>query len=70
MNPPRRGIGEDLADWLEGSGISHMLYSSCNATTLARDLARMPSYRAVQARMLDMFPQTAHHEVLVQLARR
>lgn len=70
VNPPRRGIGEDLADWLEGSGIPHVLYSSCNATTLARDLARMPTYRAVQARMLDMFPQTAHHEVLVQLARR
>ena len=70
VNPPRRGIGADLAGWLEGSGIPHVLYSSCNAATLAKDLARMPSYRAVQARLLDMFPQTSHHEVLVQLARR
>ena len=69
VNPPRRGIGADLAGWLEGSGIPHVLYSSCNAATLAKDLARMPSYRAVQARLLDMFPQTSHHEVLVQLTR-
>jgi tRNA/tmRNA/rRNA uracil-C5-methylase (TrmA/RlmC/RlmD family) len=39
VNPPRRGIGSDLAHWLEASGIDHVLYSSCNATTLAKDLA-------------------------------
>ncbi|MDI3330301.1 MAG: methyltransferase domain-containing protein [Micrococcus sp.] len=70
VNPPRRGIGADLADWLEGSGIPHVLYSSCNATTLAKDLARMPGYAPVRARLLDMFPQTGHYEVLVQLRRR
>lgn len=70
VNPPRRGIGPELAAWLEDSGIPHVLYSSCNATTLARDLAAMPGYRAVRAQLLDMFPQTSHHEVMVQLQRR
>lgn len=70
VNPPRRGIGTDLADWLEGSGIPHVLYSSCNATTLAKDLARMTGYAPVRARLLDMFPQTGHYEVLMQLRRR
>ena len=69
VNPPRRGIGSDLAQWLETSGIEHVLYSSCNATTLAKDLAAMPSLRPVRARLLDMFPQTSHYEVLVLLAR-
>ncbi|WP_275004883.1 23S rRNA (uracil(747)-C(5))-methyltransferase RlmC [Promicromonospora iranensis] len=69
VNPPRRGIGADLARWLETSGIQHVLYSSCNATTLAKDLAAMPSLRPVRARLLDMFPQTAHYEVLVLLER-
>lgn len=69
VNPPRRGIGADLAHWLETSAIDHVLYSSCNATTLAKDLAAMPSLRPVRARLLDMFPQTSHYEVLVLLER-
>ena len=70
VNPPRRGIGGRLADWLESSGVPHVLYSSCNARTMAADLARMPSLRAREARAFAMFPQTRHHEVLVQLERR
>ncbi|UNX56659.1 23S rRNA (uracil(747)-C(5))-methyltransferase RlmC (plasmid) [Georgenia sp. TF02-10] len=69
VNPPRRGLGGDLAGWLERSGVPHLIYSSCNPTTLARDLAAMPSYRPVRARVLDMFPQTSHLEVLVLLTR-
>lgn len=68
VNPPRRGI-RDLVDSLERSDASHILYSSCNATSLADDLARMPSFRITRARMFDMFPQTRHHEVLVLLER-
>ncbi|MFB9072571.1 methyltransferase domain-containing protein [Citricoccus parietis] len=70
VNPPRRGIGSELADWIEASGIPHVLYSSCNATTLARDLEHLPGYRPVRARLLDMFPQTEHYEVLMLLERR
>lgn len=69
VNPPRRGIGDDLAGWLERSGVQHVLYSNCNAVTLARDLAVMPSLRPARARLLDMFPQTGHYEVLVLLER-
>ena len=69
VNPPRRGIGADLACWLEASGVRHVVYSSCNAESLARDLALMPSLRPVEARVLDMFPHTTHYEVLVLLSR-
>ncbi len=69
VNPPRRGIGSDLAAWIEKSGVRHVVYSSCNAESLARDLAVMPSLRPVEARVLDMFPHTTHYEVLVLLAR-
>ncbi|WP_457185014.1 23S rRNA (uracil(747)-C(5))-methyltransferase RlmC [Nocardioides sp. P5_E3] len=69
VNPPRRGIGPDLAGWLETSGVRHVVYSSCNAESLARDLALMPSLRPVVARVLDMFPHTTHYEVMVLLAR-
>jgi len=69
VNPPRRGIGDDLAGWLEGSGTPTVLYSSCNALTLARDLAAMPSYRLTTGRVLDMFPNTGHYEAIVTLER-
>lgn len=71
VNPPRRGIGPELSAWLEASeGVSHVLYSSCNAASLAKDLAAMPSLRPVKARVFDMFPQTTHFEVMVLLERR
>ncbi len=69
VNPPRRGIGATLAGWLESSGVPRVLYSSCNVESLAADLAAMPSLRPVRGRLLDMFPQTPHDEVLVELRR-
>ncbi|MFJ6172582.1 23S rRNA (uracil(747)-C(5))-methyltransferase RlmC [Curtobacterium sp. NPDC092190] len=70
VNPPRRGIGETLATWLEESEVEHVVYSSCNPVTLAKDLARMPSLRLRRARVLDMFPQTGHLEAVTLLSRR
>jgi 23S rRNA (uracil747-C5)-methyltransferase len=69
VNPPRRGLGSDLSGWVESSGVPHVLYSSCHSGSLARDLAAMPSYAVERVRLLDMFPQTTHHEVLVLLRR-
>ncbi|WP_344790906.1 methyltransferase domain-containing protein [Gryllotalpicola daejeonensis] len=69
VNPPRRGIGPDLAAWLESSGVNHVLYSSCNAESLARDLAAMPTLTPVRAQVFDMFPHTSHFETLVLLER-
>ncbi|WP_211318806.1 methyltransferase domain-containing protein [Nocardioides silvaticus] len=69
VNPPRRGLGTELAGRLEESGGRWILYSSCNPQTLARDLEVMRSYAPLRAQVLDMFPQTAHLEVLVLLQR-
>ena len=69
VNPPRRGIGEQLSTRIEASGVERVLYSSCNPRTLATDLAHLPSMRVVRARLFDMFPHTDHAEVLVELVR-
>ncbi|ARJ04350.1 23S rRNA (uracil(747)-C(5))-methyltransferase RlmC [Cnuibacter physcomitrellae] len=69
VNPPRRGIGETLARWLDASAVEHVVYSSCNPVTLARDLEWMPGFRMRRARALDMFPHTAHLEVVTMLER-
>ncbi|UFU06652.1 23S rRNA (uracil(747)-C(5))-methyltransferase RlmC [Ruania halotolerans] len=69
VNPPRRGIGAELAACLESSGVGHVLYSSCHVDSLAQDVAAMPSLTPVRARVLDMFPHTGHFETLVLLER-
>lgn len=70
VNPPRRGIGDELASWLDGSDVRHVIYSSCHSGSLARDLAAMSSFRVRRAQLLDMFPQTSHYELLTLLERR
>ena len=69
VNPPRRGIGEQLAQWLEHSGIQTVVFSSCNARSLVKDLEKMPSLKPVEGRVFDMFPHTNHYEVAVLLQR-
>ncbi len=69
VNPPRRGIGERLAAWLDSSTATHLIYSSCNIESLRRDLVAMPTWHASEARLFDMFPQTTHQEVMVLLQR-
>jgi 23S rRNA (uracil747-C5)-methyltransferase len=70
VNPPRRGLGDALCRTLNASGVPIIVYSSCNAVTLARDLAAMPAYEPKRVRVFDMFPQTDHYEVMVLLTRR
>jgi len=70
VNPPRRGVGGVLAGWLDASGPPVVLYSSCDPVSLAADLAAMPAYEVRRVRVFDMFPQTAHLEVLTLLVRR
>lgn len=70
VNPPRRGMGAELCAFLEGSKARWLIYSSCNPATLASDIARLPTFTPVRAQLFDIFPHTAHSEVLVLLERR
>ncbi|WP_030015800.1 methyltransferase domain-containing protein [Curtobacterium sp. S6] len=70
VNPPRRGIGSETARWLETAAVDTVIYSSCNAASLATDLDALPSYEPCEARLFDMFPQTTHSETMVLLRRR
>ncbi len=69
VNPPRRGIGKSLCEWIDASDAKSLIYSSCNAESLARDLAQMPGFKLVRARLLDMFPHTTHYEIITLLRR-
>lgn len=69
VNPPRRGLGNELATWLNGCGAHHIVYSSCNPATLVEDLASMPSYQVSQGRIFDMFAHTRHVETICLMSR-
>ncbi|MEB7883284.1 23S rRNA (uracil(747)-C(5))-methyltransferase RlmC [Serratia fonticola] len=70
VNPPRRGIGHELCDYLNRMAPGYILYSSCNALSMAKDLAMLPDYRVERVQLFDMFPHTAHYEVLTLLVRQ
>jgi 23S rRNA (uracil1939-C5)-methyltransferase len=71
VNPPRAGLDARVTAAIEGdSRIRRIFYVSCDPATLARDLSRLPSWAVVNVVAFDMFPQTAHVETVVELARR
>ncbi len=69
VNPPRRGIGKALCDYLSQMAPQFIIYSSCNAQTMAKDIRDLPGYRIARVQLFDMFPHTAHYEVLTLLVK-
>ncbi len=70
VNPPRRGLGQELCKWLERVSPQDILYSSCNAVSLAKDIEWLKSYECVKVELFDMFPHTEHYETLVHLHKK
>ncbi len=69
VNPPRRGIGAELCAYLSEMAPDYILYSSCNPSTMAQDIARLTDYAVSRVQLFDMFPHTAHFEVLTLLKK-
>lgn len=67
LNPPRRGAGKTLIQYLQTIKPNYVLYSSCNLTSMAEDLRLLTDYQMTKVQLFDMFPHTSHMEVLVLL---
>lgn len=67
LNPPRRGAGKILIQYLQTIKPNYVLYSSCNLTSMAEDLRLLTDYQMTKVQLFDMFPHTSHMEVLVLL---
>lgn len=65
VDPPRRGL-EGVAERLTGFGARKIIYVSCNPATFARDAKTLlqSGYELKECQPLDMFPQTAHVEMI------
>ncbi|HEB0853109.1 23S rRNA (uracil(747)-C(5))-methyltransferase RlmC [Citrobacter werkmanii] len=70
VNPPRRGIGKPLCDFLSRMAPRFIVYSSCNPQTMAKDIRELSEYHIERVQIFDMFPHTAHYEVLTLFSRR
>ena len=70
LDPPRTGAA-DAVRALGSLGAPRVVYVSCDAPTLARDsrILAQAGYRLVRAAPLDLFPQTAHFEVVATFIR-
>jgi 23S rRNA (uracil1939-C5)-methyltransferase len=68
-NPPRQGMDSRVTAALERHLPERIVYVSCDPATLARDIARLPTYTIAGIRAFDLFPQTAHVETVVTLRR-
>ena len=71
LDPPRAGA-EGIMHELIQRRVPRILYVSCDAATLARDLGTLTAagYRVLKAGIMDMFPQTHHVETMVLLDRK
>lgn len=71
VNPPRRGLGEEIVLLLLKLAAEKIYYSSCNAQTLYRDFEILQDhYEIVSLQIFDMFPFTAHFETLAIFRRK
>jgi 23S rRNA (uracil747-C5)-methyltransferase len=70
VNPPRRGLGPQLCQDIQRLAPRWLIYSSCNAATLAQDLTALPQYKLMKVQLFDMFAHSSHFEVLTLLQRQ
>jgi 23S rRNA (uracil1939-C5)-methyltransferase len=69
LDPPRAGLNPKIIDQLGALRVPRLLYLSCDAPSLARDIKSFceKGYEIRRMQPFDMFPQTAHLETLVEL---
>lgn len=72
LDPPRDGIHPKALPKILAYGVERIVYISCKATSLARDLPAFlaAGYRVERACCVDQFSQTVHVETTVLLVRK
>ena len=72
LDPPRDGIHPKALPKILSYGVDHIVYISCKATSLARDLPAFlaAGYKVEKACCVDQFCQTVHVETVVLLSHK
>lgn len=71
LDPPREGINPKAIDKLAAFGAKKIVYVSCKASSLAKDLTALArqGYKVERVTNVDMFPHTYHIETVCLLTR-
>ncbi len=71
VDPPRAGCAKKVLETFAAMQPKKIVYVSCNAATLARDLKILLElgYKTTKIQPVDMFPQTAHIESVAQIVK-
>ena len=72
LDPPRDGIHPKALPKILDYGVENIVYISCKATSLARDLEMIQArgYRVGKCTAVDQFCQTVHVETICLLQRK
>lgn len=72
LDPPRDGIHPKALPKILDYGVERIVYVSCKATSLVRDLESFYArgYRLIRAAAVDQFCQTVHVETVALLTRK
>ena len=74
LDPPRKGLDPSVLATIEALPPPHVVYISCDPSTLARDLGQLcregGPYHLARVQPFDFFPQTSHVETVAVLERR
>jgi 23S rRNA (uracil1939-C5)-methyltransferase len=72
MNPPRAGVGQEVARLAAGLGAERLLYVSCNPSTFAREVPVILAggYSLEGLTLIDQFPNTYHIELVAVFSRK
>jgi len=70
MDPPRSGLSDPMIQTLLDSNLPHLIYVSCNPSTLAKNLAELKKkYEIDSLTPYDLFTQSPLLEVVADLRR-
>ena len=72
VDPPRKGLSDDVIMQILQSGCEKVVYISCNPVSLAKDCARLcdRTYLIQKVIPFNMFPRTGHVETVVCLSNK
>lgn len=71
VDPPRRGLEENIINKIGKSDISYVIYISCNPATLARDIKRFKDYnfKIIDIKVYDQFVHTIDVETIALIQK-